>query len=105
MSRIRLMKGLWDAVGTEFAGRHELYERNHFGSQEVVRLYPWITGLKSGLVDDLKRFADGCLLEYDLDGWRAPDLINSGDLGSMIEQVQGQDQWWESVAGGGLAEG
>jgi len=105
VSRIRVMKGLWDAVGTEFAGRHELYERNHFGSQEVVRLYPWITGQKSGLVDDLKRFADGCLSEYDLDGWRASDLVNSGDLG--FEQIQGQDHWWESVAGGdsGLAEG
>jgi 4-hydroxyphenylacetate 3-monooxygenase len=92
VSRIRLMKGLWDAVGTEFAGRHELYERNHFGSQEVVRLYPFIRSLKSGLADDLKRFADACLLEYDLDGWRAPDLVNSGDLGTIIEQLEGHDQ-------------
>src|SRR5512132_4128044 len=27
--RVKLMKLLWDAVGTEFGGRHELYERNY----------------------------------------------------------------------------
>ena len=28
------MKLLWDAVGTEFGGRHELYEINYSGSHE-----------------------------------------------------------------------
>src|SRR5437016_5118972 len=28
VDRVKLLKLLWDAVGTEFAGRHELYERN-----------------------------------------------------------------------------
>jgi 4-hydroxyphenylacetate 3-monooxygenase len=27
--RVKLMKLLWDTVGTEFGGRHELYERNY----------------------------------------------------------------------------
>jgi aromatic ring hydroxylase len=27
--RIKIMKLLWDAIGTEFGGRHELYEYNY----------------------------------------------------------------------------
>jgi aromatic ring hydroxylase len=30
--RIKLMKLLWDAIGSEFGGRHELYERNYTGN-------------------------------------------------------------------------
>ncbi|MDX2016952.1 MAG: 4-hydroxyphenylacetate 3-hydroxylase N-terminal domain-containing protein [Planctomycetota bacterium] len=36
--RTRVMKLLWDAVGTEFAGRHELYERNYAGAAENLKL-------------------------------------------------------------------
>ena len=32
------MKLLWDAVGTEFGGRHELYERNYAGNHENTRV-------------------------------------------------------------------
>ena len=35
--RIKIMKLLWDAVGTEFGGRHELYERNYAGGWEDIR--------------------------------------------------------------------
>src|SRR5881397_2825165 len=31
VERVKLMKLLWDATGTEFGGRHELYERNYAG--------------------------------------------------------------------------
>ena len=31
------MKLLWDAIGTEFGGRHELYERNYAGNHENIR--------------------------------------------------------------------
>jgi aromatic ring hydroxylase len=31
------MKALWDSVGTEFGGRHELYERNYSGNHEGVK--------------------------------------------------------------------
>ena len=34
---IKLMKLLWDAIGTEFGGRHELYERNYAGNHETIR--------------------------------------------------------------------
>ena len=36
--RIKLFKLLWDAVGSEFGARHELYERNYGGNHEQVRL-------------------------------------------------------------------
>ena len=35
--RVKLIKLLWDAIGTEFGGRHELYERNYSGNHEGVR--------------------------------------------------------------------
>ena len=36
--RVKLMKLLWDAMGTEFGGRHGLYERNYFGNQDRIRI-------------------------------------------------------------------
>ena len=35
--RVKLMKLMWDAIGSEFGGRHELYERNYFGNHESIR--------------------------------------------------------------------
>ena len=34
---MKLFKLLWDAIGSEFGGRHELYERNYFGNHESIR--------------------------------------------------------------------
>ena len=76
--RAKLMKTLWDAMGTEFGGRHELYERNNLGNHEAVRLHVLFQGMADGTEDALKRFADLCLDEVDLDGWTSPDLINPG---------------------------
>ena len=39
-ARIKVMKLLWDAIGSEFGARHELYEMNYAGSHELVRLFP-----------------------------------------------------------------
>ena len=33
------MKLLWDAIGTEFGGRHELYECNYSGNHEDIRIH------------------------------------------------------------------
>ncbi len=79
VSRVKLMKLLWDAVGTEFAGRHELYEINYSGSHEEIRRYALLGAVASGAYDRLKAFADDCMSEYDLDGWTAADLVNPGD--------------------------
>lgn len=78
--RIKLMKTLWDAIGTEFAGRHELYERNNLGNHEAIRLHALFHGMGTGTEEALKQFADTCLNEVDLNGWTAPDLINPDDL-------------------------
>jgi len=74
VTRVKLMKLLWDSVGTEFAGRHELYERNYAGNHENTRIEMLTMGMASGRLDDYRAFVDKCLAEYDLDGWTVPDL-------------------------------
>jgi len=76
-TRVKVMKALWDAVGSEFGGRHELYEINYSGSHEEIRRYALFGALASGTYDRLKGFADQCLGEYDLNGWTVPDLVNA----------------------------
>lgn len=80
VDRVKLMKLLWDAIGTEFGGRHELYERNYSGNHEGVRLELMMSQQMSGLLDQHKGFAEQCMAEYDLDGWTVPDLINNDDI-------------------------
>lgn len=75
VERVKLMKLIWDSVGTEFAGRHELYERNYSGNHENVRVEVLLAQQNSGQVDGYKGFAEQCMAEYDLDGWTVPDLI------------------------------
>ena len=79
-ARTKLMKLLWDAMGTEFGGRHELYERNYAGAPETIRFLTWQMAQTSGLAGRFKDFAAQCLAEYDLEGWKAPDLITPTDV-------------------------
>jgi aromatic ring hydroxylase len=80
VERVKLMKLLWDAVGSEFGARHELYEINYAGSHEEIRRYALLGSLTSGQYDRWKNFAESCMAEYDLDGWKAPDLVNPDDV-------------------------
>jgi 4-hydroxyphenylacetate 3-monooxygenase len=80
VDRVKLLKLLWDAMGTEFGGRHELYEINYGGSTEEIRRYVLFGAQALGTADRLKDFVEECLSEYDLDGWTVPDLTNPGDL-------------------------
>jgi 4-hydroxyphenylacetate 3-monooxygenase len=80
LDKIKLIKLLWDAVGSEFGGRHELYERTYSGSHELTRLECFWMAKGDGTVDQMKGFADQCMAEYDLDGWTVPDLINPDDV-------------------------
>jgi 4-hydroxyphenylacetate 3-monooxygenase len=80
VDRVKLMKLLWDAVGTEFAGRHELYERNYAGNHEVIRLQALTAAEVAGHAQQYRGFAEQCLAEYDLHGWTVPDLINPDDI-------------------------
>jgi 4-hydroxyphenylacetate 3-monooxygenase len=72
--RVKVMKLLWDATGTEFGGRHELYERNYAGNHENTRVELLHAQTASGQVAAYKAFAEQCLSEYDLNGWTVPDL-------------------------------
>jgi two-component FAD-dependent monooxygenase len=80
VSRVKLMKLLWDAIGTEFGGRHELYERNYSGNHEAMRTEIMAAHEATGKLDQYKGFAEQCLAEYDLDGWTVPDLETFDDL-------------------------
>ena len=80
VERIKVMKLLWDAIGSEFGSRHELYERNYGGNHEAVRTEILAAQEASGLIQAYRQFADQCLADYDLDGWRAADLINPDDV-------------------------
>ncbi|MGA8721106.1 MAG: 4-hydroxyphenylacetate 3-hydroxylase C-terminal domain-containing protein, partial [Solirubrobacteraceae bacterium] len=80
VERVKLMKLLWDAIGSEFGGRHELYERNYSGNNENIRMEVLFAAMGSGQADAYKGFAEQCMSEYDLDGWTAPDLINPDDV-------------------------
>jgi 4-hydroxyphenylacetate 3-monooxygenase len=76
VERVKLMKLIWDSIGSEFGGRHELYERNYSGNHENVRAELLFSAQQSGLTDAMTGFAEQCMAEYDLDGWTVPDLIN-----------------------------
>jgi 4-hydroxyphenylacetate 3-monooxygenase len=78
VERVKLMKLIWDSIGSEFGGRHELYERNYSGNHESIRAELLFAAQQSGLTDAMTGFAEQCMAEYDLDGWTAPDLINPG---------------------------
>ena len=78
--RIKLMKLIWDAIGSEFGGRHELYERNYTGNWEDVRLQRLMAATGMGDVDRLKAFADRCMSEYDMNGWTIPGMVNPDDV-------------------------
>ena len=82
--RVKLMKLLWDAVGSEFGGRHELYERNYFGDHETIRFQTLHAAESSGAAARYKGFAEECMAEYDLNGWTVPDLINPDDVSKIM---------------------
>jgi hypothetical protein len=77
---VKLLKLLWDTIGTEFGGRHELYEINYGGSTEEIRRYVLFGAMAGGTAKNLQGFAEQCMAEYDLDGWKVPDLIDPDEL-------------------------
>ena len=90
VDRVKLMKLMWDAMGTEFGGRHELYERNYFGSHESIRFEVLMVAEALGQAAKYKGFAEQCMAEYDLDGWTVPDLINPDDVSVVMKQAAGK---------------
>jgi len=80
IERVKVMKMLWDAIGTEFGARHELYEINYLGSNDVTRQTNLFAAQSRGMLDYCKDFAQKAMDEYDIYGWTVPDLINPDDV-------------------------
>ena len=67
--RVKLMKMVWDTIGTEFGGRHELYEVNYAGNHENIRMEALFHSEAAGAADRYREFAQSALNDYDLNGW------------------------------------
>lgn len=81
--RIKILKLMWDAMGSEFGGRHELYELNYAGSQDLVRMQCLQHAQKSGAMDGMMALVDRCLADYDRHGWTVPHLHNNHDINQL----------------------
>ena len=80
VNRVKVMKLLWDAIGSEFGSRHELTSAIMQAiTRPSVPKYSQRRTLRAS-PNPIRRLADQCLAEYDLDGWTVPDLINSDDV-------------------------
>jgi 4-hydroxyphenylacetate 3-monooxygenase len=77
--RIKIMKLLWDAIGTEFGGRHELYERNYAGNHEDIRIQAMWNARASGALDRMIGLAEDCMADYDENGWTNSNWLNPGE--------------------------
>ncbi|WP_275427678.1 4-hydroxyphenylacetate 3-hydroxylase C-terminal domain-containing protein, partial [Stenotrophomonas maltophilia] len=62
--RVKLLKLLWDALGSEFGGRHELYETNYAGNYENIRIETLLTAQGTGQLAAMHKFAEECMSEY-----------------------------------------
>ena len=85
VDRVKVMKALWDSIGSEFGGRHELYERNYAGNHENVKAELLFAAESRGDVASMKGFAEQFMSEYDLDGWTVPDLIGNSDVSAFYK--------------------
>ena len=78
--RIKIMKLLWDAIGTEFGARHELYEMNYSGSHELIRVFQLQQAQGTGALKAMEALADQCMADYDENGWRHPAYRDGSDI-------------------------
>ena len=62
VARMKLFKLAWDLVGSEFAGRHQQYEKFYAGASFVVRNYSFMHADWDGL----HAVVDGLLESYDV---------------------------------------
>lgn len=86
VERVKVLKAMWDATGSEFASRHELYERNYQGTRENTRIKILKEMERRGETERLTAFADEFLSGYDLTGWRADDLFDGSDV-SVVSRL------------------
>ena len=77
--RVKLSKLAWDAIGSEFGGRHELYERNYAGNIESIKVETFFAAQAAGDCAYLERLVQNCLYDYDLTGWTGPTWCGPAD--------------------------
>jgi 4-hydroxyphenylacetate 3-monooxygenase len=77
LERVKVFKLLWDAIGSEFGSRHELYELNYAGAYEQGRVDALNLANLNGLSNKMKSFVDQCMSEYNIEGWTVTDLSGS----------------------------
>ncbi|MED3985604.1 4-hydroxyphenylacetate 3-hydroxylase family protein [Peribacillus simplex] len=87
VERVKLMKLIWDSIGTEFGGRNELYEINYAGNHENIRLETMKMADLNGQSDKFKAFVDLAMDDYDLHGWTNEKWINA-DEGINADLIQ-----------------
>ena len=87
IQRIKILKLMWDAIGSEFGGRHELYELNYAGNQDDIRLQTLGYARSSGKLAEMIGLVDQCLSDYDQDGWTVPHLHNSDDI-NVLDRIR-----------------
>jgi 4-hydroxyphenylacetate 3-monooxygenase len=83
VDRVKVMKLLWDTMGSEFGSRHELYERNYAGNSDDTRTQTLASAEAGGLAAQLRAFVETCMSEYDLDGWTVDDMVPPDDVSTI----------------------
>jgi len=86
IERIKIMKLLWDAIGTEFGGRHELYERNYAGNHELIRISALMNAKGTGALNDMEALAEACMNDYDEKGWIDTAYYDGSDV-SILDKL------------------
>lgn len=77
--RIKLWKLAWDAIGSEFGARHELFERTYAGSFDNVRIDNLFLAEHDGDRARCTDLVDRALSDYDLEGWKRAPWAGAGD--------------------------
>src|SRR5258708_24758803 len=70
--RVKVMKLLWDAIGTEFGGRHELYEMNYAGNHDDISIQAMWNARTTGTLHGMIALAEASLTGYDENCGRHP---------------------------------
>ena len=80
---MKLLKLLWDAMGSEFGGRHELYESNYAGNYENIRIETMLTAQATGEYEMMQNLVEEYMAEYDISGWTVPDMVQPWDVNRL----------------------
>lgn len=84
-NKLKVIKLLWDAVGSEFGGRHGLYERNYTGNHEDIRIHALNVAKQNGSADTFRALVDQCMSEYDINGWTDSTWVNPDDVSRIMK--------------------